>query len=136
MKQYIVSLYIRSRSLSPAEITRLMGTEPSCHHEKGSLNDLGTACFLNHFWRLVSEEGDEASLASHLDSLMSRLSGWPPTSGDPAPGDLDIVLGVGVMSDTYTTSVLLSRSLVRFASGIGAGIEVSTYPTVFDETDS
>jgi hypothetical protein len=66
--------------------------------------------------------------------LMERLS--RPSSKVPdlaSTGDLDLTIGVGIMHDSYTTSVRLPRMLVAFAGQIGASFEVSSYPTEFDD---
>ena len=80
-------------------------------------------------FRLDSNSGDEATMEEHTELLISRLS--PNVVGLALIGDLDISIGVGVMSDSYTTSVRLPRNLVAFAGRIGASFDVSYYPTDF-----
>jgi hypothetical protein len=136
MKEYIVSLNVRSRVLDLAEIIRLMGAEPSGSHVKGDLNAKGNACYASNFWCLNAEVEEDATIDAQLDFIEAKLTQkW--LGHDPQLlGDLEIWVSVGVMYDTYTASVMLSSKLIRFANDLGAGIEVSTYPTEFDQINS
>ncbi len=137
MKEYIVSIYVRSRSIDLAGITRLMGVEPNGGHNQGEVGGRGDRCYLDNFWWLDSGAGDEATMEVHGESLIASLSMLSPEVAPLASsGDLEVSIGVGIMSDTYTTSVRLPRELVAFASRIGASFEVSSYPTEFEAGDS
>jgi len=136
MKQYIVTLNARSRSLPLAEISRQMGVEPSPgSHAKGDADERGRVCYIASFWRLDSDAGDAATVEDHCRSLRSRLPRGRPPRTAGSGGDLEVCLSVGVMYDTFTASVPLPPALVELAHDLGAGIEVSCYPTRFDETD-
>lgn len=134
MKQYVMALNARSRSLPLAEICRRMGAEPSPDScEKGDLDARGGLCFIATFWRLDSEAGDEATVEEHCRSLRTKLPpGHPPLHAEPG-GDLEVWLSIGVLYDTYTVSVVLPAALVALACDLGATVEVSCYPTSFDE---
>jgi hypothetical protein len=129
MKEYIVSLNVRSRVLDLAEIIRLMGAEPSGSHVKGDLNAKGNACYVSNFWWVTAEAGEDATVDAQLDFIAAKLTRRQLGHDPQLLGELEIWVSVGVMYDTYTASVMLSSKLIRFANDLGAGIEVSTYPT-------
>jgi hypothetical protein len=136
VKKFIVSIYARSRSLDPGKITRLMGVSPSGSHLKGDLSASGKSCYLDHFWWLGSGLGEDGTMDDYGGALMAILSQMSSEVPDlVASRDLDLTIGVGILYDTYTTSVRLPREFVAFASRIGAVIEVHSYPTEFDEKD-
>ena len=133
MKQFFVTLYARSRSLSAGEITRLLGAEPTGGHQRGTLAETGDRSYIDTYWWVDSGLGDEASMESHGGSLVARLAPLVPKVAERIEtGELDLKIGVGIMYDTYTTSVHLPHALVAFAARVGASFEVSSYPTEFD----
>jgi len=137
MKQFIVSLYARSRTLDLDRITRLLGVEPTGGHRRGDLSELGTYSYLDTYWWIGSGVGDEATMEAHAESLVALLAPLVPEVVESTGSrKLDLSIGVGIMYDTYTTSVRLPADLVAFAARVGAGFEVSSYPTEFDEVES
>ena len=137
MKQFIVSLSAQSWTLDLATITRLIGCEPTGGHEPRVLAETGDRSCINTYWWVDSGTGDEATMQDHADSLMSRLAPLVAEVVElTSSGDLDDCIGVGIMYDTYTTSVRLPPRLVAFAADLGASFEVSSYPTEFDSPTS
>ena len=140
MKRFIVSLTVRSRTIDPDEIGRLLGCAASSCHRRGDVPEwagtsIGGKCsMLDHFWHRSSQgAGENATMAAHAASLVALLYQADPDIADlTASGRLELWINVGILYDTYTTSVRLPFDLIALAARLGATIEVSSYPTEFN----
>jgi len=129
MRSYLADLDLVSSTLSLSEITALVGHPPDpTSHDLGDPRPRGRMWEVS-IWRLSSAASDDASLEQHLSELRSRAEKRGLLDSHDLPSDLQRVLRVAAMHDTFTCTVQLpAASLLPFLAA-GFNLEISAYPT-------
>ncbi|HEY3266980.1 MAG TPA: hypothetical protein VGM37_08655 [Armatimonadota bacterium] len=135
MKQFLAALHIASETATLEEITRAAGVEPAADSfGKGDRRGLRETPCPETVWTFYSPAPEMAGIEEHLAAL---LAGFPMDRlrGPGLPADRTITLDIAVLYDTFTASVALPAELLRPFVQAGAGIEISCYPTSFEEAE-
>lgn len=129
MKSYLADLDLVSSTLSITEVSALVGHAPGpASHDLGEHRTKGRR-WDQTIWRLSSTAGDHASLEEHLSELRDHAEELGLLGRDDLPDDLQRVLSIAVMHDTFTCTVQLPAPLLRPFLAAGFDLEISAYPT-------
>jgi hypothetical protein len=132
VKKFAVSLVVTSTSLMLEELSGLLGKPPSGgSHNMGDSDARGTS-WDETLWRMDSAAGGGSTLDQHFEDLESQ---FPPTElVSRLPPNCEASIDVAVFFDTFTVSADLSRKAVAIANAYSACLDVTCYPTSFEET--
>jgi len=134
MRTHLAAIHVCSSEASLEQISDVLGWDPdssSCN--KGDIRGKGPS--KTTVWKLESDVDETAGIADHLawfrtEFPLERLR-------DPRlPADRTVYLDIAVMFDTFTCSISLSADLLRPFVEVGAGIEITCYPSTFDSDES
>ena len=133
MNDLLVSLDIVTPSAKIAEITSLLGIEPSPDksHDLGSPRSRGTWSVT--VWSLISPVEESAPLAEHLTSLFTQIAKVGPERFARLPKDARIYLGIGAFCEGPNMNLLIPPGFLKEMAALGIGLEVSFY--VCEERD-
>jgi hypothetical protein len=134
MYSYLVSLDINTQTMALADLSRLLGVEPSVpSFDKGSCRTFGkkkgTPHAITH-WTLESTAAESAPLVDHFRSIFERLPA-AALQRSALPPDSKLVLRIGVMfrlEDIVYPEVCISSDCLDMLDGGGISIEISIYP--------
>ena len=129
MKELLVSLDVTSPSLTLGEISAKLGRSPSYEssHDKGEPR-FGRERFDHAIWRLNSTAQKTEPLEEHLATIAAQF----PPEALPASAtltDCTIWINVGLLFDTPSSSVLVTRRALDIIHRYGAVLEVTCYPS-------
>lgn len=134
MRSYLADLEFVSLTRSLAEVSALVGHAPdSTSHDLGEPRTKGRT-WDQTIWRLSSTAGDEASLEDHLSELREHADELGLLSRNDLPDDLQLVLSIAVMYDSFTCTVQLPAASLQPFLVAGFDLEISVYPVGEDPT--
>lgn len=133
-KRFNVSLNIQSGSASLAELTAIVGIQPSsCSMEKGSprRTPSGTTKRRYTIWCIESKAGKWASLEAHLKSLVAQFP-LPDWDRSKLPADSKTFISIGVFFDQPMCSLNIQNEVLTLFAAHGFDLQVACYPCYFE----
>lgn len=123
--EIVATLRVCAPELDPAEVTRILGCEPTESHRKGDpVDKSGRGARRSGSWRLCSTLPKKATLNEHVAHLLSRVSRDPAAWAQLAHCERDIFCGL-FMSKGNQGDVLAPRIAGMLAErGIALGLDI------------
>jgi hypothetical protein len=130
MKQYLISFDVVSRSSSLSELSTQLAPVPSASSHTKDDPRVRRRVWEDTVWRHVIMDGSEDQLHSawckaiqfleNNSAALSKLRAQEP--------GIVLVLSIGVIADTATTSARLPSEVLAALGNAGGSLEVVTYP--------
>jgi hypothetical protein len=135
MKKVSVSLLMTSASMSLGELSSRLGRLPSLgSNSKGDTHSgarAGKDPWSETIWRFDSDADETASIEDHLERLEIQ---FPAAELKQAlPPDCNVWVDIALFFDSAYVSASLSRRAMQIVDSYDAQLEITCYPSKFDE---